>query len=620
MDRVRSHHGVGQEIHSLRTLVRRHILDRDALKDAGFRFLYFIDAHELKAYIHGVSKDFVEGFELGPEEALRASGEWPHMLAELRLKCELAIRWVLFDQPCPVVVLPPHGVEIEEEIAYQRHRELVRDLGLLKDAKEQLRELRRGRFAGQLLSQLASQALRGNDKSKTDLMEYLLRAAPALAVMLKIVPDEVDSIQSRIQKLVTRSNLSTLRTVNWAEYGLNDEEAEIIRRVGLDEGRVAHWQQRLEDSRNNSVRSNRLDAEAIAYVEGLNESLSRHGIRARGVLVTHTATLIQATRHPPPLRARPHGTDDPIRHIRLLVWDDSSTADSPPADGHIDDPLGRAAESLELALEVYYGQIDARGGNPFNLPMREAGALMDAWTAFETARSTLKLGRRGQISRDLEKTQWPGESEIETLLQWLRSERDLESLVAERLSSLVNTFGREVLTASGLKDLQVFVRFSPGEMGHHTMVLPVADRFLGPIELPEQRAVKSVGRPTRNVFPHDMAAIGEGSPQSYLTLALLHAAKGSLPLAEVYAKAATDSADFLKHPALGAESRLLNAQLHRMTAARANAKSRVPAESRARLDNALRFLEESARFRHSPRADLERAAINLERLVHNLDS
>ena len=113
----------GQDIHGLRTLIRRHLLDRDAIKAGRVRFIYFVDAHELKAYIHGVSSAYIEGFELGPERTIRASGDRSELLMDLRLKCEEAIRWLLFSQPDPVVVLPPHGVEIEEEIAYQRQRD-----------------------------------------------------------------------------------------------------------------------------------------------------------------------------------------------------------------------------------------------------------------------------------------------------------------------------------------------------------------------------------------------------------------------------------------------------------------------------------------------------------------
>lgn len=617
----------GQDIHGLRTLIRRHIQDREAIKAGRVRLIYFVDAHELKAYIHGVSKDYIEGFELGPERVLRASGDRPDMLPELRLKCELAIRWLLFKQPQPVIVLPSHGVEIEEEIAYQRHRDMARDLGLLADARVQLRKLREGRFAHELILKLATRALLGDTDSKEQLTSYLGRAAPALGVVLNILPTGVDSIQSRIQMLVRESRLSTLGSARWSDYELSEPEVATVRSVGLDEVRVLQWQRRLEARRGNSERSNRLDAEAIAYVEKLNATLAHTGISARGVLVTHTGTLVHAsrdTRHGPDALL---GVNDPIRHIRLLAWDvrDTTQAGGAPTtsgDGQSrsGDPLGDAVERLEQALEVYYSQIDLRAGEASVLPVSEANALMDAWAAFETARSTLGLASDGGepvpvLTRDV-----LGTTEIRRLLEWLRTERELESLIAGRLSRLVVTFGREVLTSEGTEALRVNVRSARTRSDGDVQIVPIAARMVGPVEVPLRGRDADVG-PHRIQFPGEGTELSDGSPLSYLALSLLHATKDSLALAEVYAKAATDTADFLRQNRLSAEARLLSAQIFRMTAARAkNGDSRSPDDIRSRLDSAQRLLAEASRLKASPRMELESAAVGLERLLHNLDS
>ena len=626
MDHSRTR-SAGQDIHGLRTLIRRHLQDREAIKAGRVRLIYFVDAHELKAYIHGVSNDYIEGFELGPERVLRASRDRPDMLPELRLKCELAIRWLLFKQPQPVIVLPSHGVEIEEEIAYQRQRDLTRDLGLLADARIQLRKLREGRFAHEWILQLATRALRGDTDSKEQLTSYLGRAAPALGVLLNILPTGVDSIQSRIQMLVRESRLSTLGSARWSDYKLTEPEVATVRSVGLDEVRVRQWQRRLEARRGNSERSNRLDAEAIAYVENLNATLANAGVGARGVLVTHTGTLVHASRE---TNHRPDallGVNDPIRHIRLLSWDirDTTHAGGEPntsgnAQARPEDPLGDAVERLEQALEVYNSQIDLRAGESSALPVSEANALMDAWAAFETARSTLGLASDGGAPALLLRDDAQGTTEIKRLLEWLRTERELESLIADRLSRLVVTFGREVLTRDGIETLRVIVRSARSRNDGDVQIVPVAARMVGPVELPIRELEADAG-PHRILFPGEGIELSDGSPRSYLSLSLLHAAKESLALAEVYAKAAADSADFLRQNQLAAEARLLSAQMLRMTSARAkNGDSRSPDDIRFRLDSAQRLLTEASRLKTGPRIELERAAVDLERLLHNLDS
>lgn len=607
-----------QDIHGLRTLIRRHLLDRDAVKAGRVRLIYFVDAHELKAYIHGVSSAYIEGFELGPERAIRASGDRSELLMGLRLKCEEAIRWLLFSQPDPVIVLPPHGVELEEEIAFQRQRDLARDLGLLADARIQLRNLRARTIAQGLIAQLATQALNGDQRSKEELTAYLARAAPALGVVLNILPTGVDSIRSRIVELVRDSNLKTLGSMRWEHYGLSPAQVDLVRSVGLDEALVHRWQKRIEARRSGSERSNRLDAEAIAFVEKLNASLSAAKVGARGVLVTHTGTLIHAARDLKPIRDELLGADVPIRHVRLLAWDSPDTASGMPRI-RPDDPLGRAAERLQQALGIYNLQIDLRADEAHAVTAGEATALMDAWTAFENARSTLGLANRVAVPDALEREDVLRRNEIERLLEWLKNEQELESLIASRLSQLVTNFGREVLTSEGTTELRGFVRCVRLPNGC-IQLTPVASRLVGPIELQGLRIVADA-QPRRIPFPGDDIDLSDATPRSYLTLSLLHAGKDSLALAEVYAKAAADGAFLLDQPGLAAEAQLLVAQLYRMTAVRdRGGESRKPDEIRHRLDGAQRLLGEVNKRNCSARCTIEWGALDLERLTSHLDS
>ena len=607
----------GQDIYGLRMLIRRHLLDRDAIKAGRVRLIYFVDAHELKAYIHGVSSAYLEGFELGPERTIRTSGDRAELSTELRLKCEEAIRWLLFSQPHPVILLPPHGVEIEEEIAFQRQRDLARDLGLLADARIQLRSLRDRSIAQGWIAQKATQALRGDQQSKEELTAYLARAAPALGAVLNILPTGVDSIRSRIVELVRDSRLKTLGTVRWDAYGLTSEQAELVRGVGLDEMLVHRWQKRIEARRSGSERSNRLDAEAIAFVEKLNATLATASIAARGVLVTHTGTLIHATRDFKPLGDELLGADVPIRHVRLLAWDVVDNAAS--SRERLDDQLGLAAERLQHALELYKLQIDQRSDEAHALTPSEASALMEAWTAFENARSALGLAARMPQPEALEREDALGRIEIERLLEWLQNEQELENLIASRLSQLVVNFGREVLTSDGTSKLQGAMRCVRLNSGT-VQLTPISTRMVGPVELQGLR-IAADSQPRRLLFPDDGFDFHDGLPRTYLMLSLLHACGDSLALAEVYAKAAIDGAQLHQQPALAAEAQVLVAQLSRMTAVRGRGgDGRTPDEVRQRLDSAYRLLTDASARHGSPRYTIELAALHLERLASHLDS
>lgn len=625
MDQVRSP-SAGQDIDGLRRVIRRHLQDREAIRAGRVQLIHFVDAHELKAYIHGVSDDYLEGFELGPERQLRASKDDPDLLPQLRLKCDLAIRWLLFGQPHPVIVLPSHGVEIEEEIAFQRQRELVRDLGMLEEAKAQLRQLREAQFANALISEMASRALQGDTRSKERLAAFVERAAPALGVVLNIVSAKADTIPSRISELLRRSRLTTLGRVAWASYGLTAPQIEMVRRVGLEERRVSKWQLRLEARRPNSERSNRLDAEAIAYVESLNAVLASARIAVRGVLATHTGTLVHAARGTQHEEDELLGESDPIRHVRLLAWDsvDAASAASllaAPEYTKTSDPLGDAVAQLEQVLSVYNGKLILRAPEAPGFEKSEAHALMDAWTAFETARATLGLASKDESTRSSAPDDSLGRGGIERLLEWLRSEQELESLIADRLSRLVATFGREMLTPQGIQPLQVNVRATRIGERSRTQIVPIGPRLIGPIFMEGKSLDKAAG-PRRMVFPPDSGIeLSDGTPRAYLVLTLLQASRENLPLAEVYARAATDAADFARDDASAAQARLLSAQIYRTTSGNAKGGGRrTPDEIRRHLDDAQRLLNDAQRYNPTPEIRVERAALLLERLLNHLDS
>ena len=628
MDHARSR-SPAQDIHGLRNLVRRHLKDREGIRGGQVRLIHFVDSHELMAYIHGVSEDYVEGFEIGPERALRESSRRADMNSELRLKCEQAIRWLLFHQPFPVIVLPSHGVEIEEEIAYQRQGNMAQDLGLLAAARDQLRALRQTQFAHDWISQLARQAQQGDANSKERLTSFLGHAAPALGAVLNIQPAHLDSVHSRIRQLVKNSRLTTLGAVDWAAFQLTDRQIEDVMRVGLDESRVRRWQRRLEARRGKTERANRLDAEAIAYVERLNECFADGQVPVRGVLATHTGALVHASREAEHEADALLGENDPIRHIRLLAWDLPPQAHGtrPPARAAAhggascaDDPLGDAVTRLERALDVYNSQIDIRAGEFPAVRAGETTALMEAWDAFETARSTLALAGEPMPVPDM-KEDVIGTAEIERLLDWLRNEQEIEVLIADRLKRLVVTFGREVLTSEGIKSLRVQMRTVRARQAGEVLLVPIASRMVGPVQLPAWEGLARIDTPRRALFPNDDLDLSDGTARAYLALALLHATKDSLPLAEVYAKAASDIADFMRQAGIAAESRLVHAQVLRMTSARTKSgDGRKPEDIRARLDHAARLLHEAQDLRASPRIQLERAALGLERVLNLLDS
>ena len=105
------------------------------------KFLYFVDAHEIKAFIDPDNAENLTGFMLHAEQIGHTDTAAPLSL-ELKLKNELVLRELLFDQTSQVGLLHCHGEEIDEEIAFRQFAWAHQQIALLDQARDQLNGLR----------------------------------------------------------------------------------------------------------------------------------------------------------------------------------------------------------------------------------------------------------------------------------------------------------------------------------------------------------------------------------------------------------------------------------------------------------------------------------------------
>ena len=101
----------------------------------------------------------------------------------------------------------------------------------------------------------------------------------------------------------------------------------------------------MPERKHNSIRSNRIDGEALAYLQALNDELEAiPAPRVKARLVTRAMTLINAAR-----KATPR--IEFLRHPRLLALN-RSVASGPTADREAANAPGPRIEDLSGATEV----------------------------------------------------------------------------------------------------------------------------------------------------------------------------------------------------------------------------------------------------------------------------
>ena len=205
------------------------------------------------------------------------------------------------------------------------------------------------------------------------MVDFFRRTAPELISLLRPNPD--NPIQ-RIEALIDKSQLVRLVDINWEQFGFGVDASSRLRAVRPKPEDVKYWSghlSRLKERRRNSNRANRIDGEALAYLQALNQELSTlQNPRVTARLVTRAMTLIKAGR-----KAEPKINF--LRHPRLMAlnnWPDA---------GIVEDQNVR--RTLMIALRTYRAQLkieDSSLDRADEVRLSHAiEMLLQAWQQFE---------------------------------------------------------------------------------------------------------------------------------------------------------------------------------------------------------------------------------------------
>ena len=559
------------------------------------RLIYFVDSHEIKAYIHASQEDLIRGFLLEPENRLLDKPEYEHLATDLRMKSERVLQWLLFETGRPVVLLPSHGDEVNGEIAHLTHRQLHEDQGLIQVAEAQVERIQNRVLSTKLLDALD---MVDDSRTRNDLLEFVGQSAPAVAALLRLSPN---STAARIARLVRRSDLVTLENTKWEAYGYSAEVCEKLRNAGHDYEILASWRDRFERSPvrgAHSHRANRADFEAVAYVCRLNQLFADLGLKDRAVLVTRTRTILDVVRE--------HvgkGKDVPVRHVRLLVSRQPDLSE-PDAKERSED-VRTTLESLTLALRTYVQQLEAPSwARPTQWLKRDQHSLVTALHEFERARFTIDLARTGE---DKEKAF--REEQLGRLLHWLRTAEEIETLVVERLKHEVWNFGHEVFSRSEPLRLRTY----NSSRSDRALVRPMGTVRLGPIVF--SRSFLSCGEANAEDgsrhdvdFRQALKSPSGDAAEAYLALSLLQGCLANWPLAAIYADSAVRSSLILGRSEAFDEAVLLYSQIARL----GGMKSRIERAS----DRLQQVFEDAYDGKDLLRHELERSLLTLEGALH----
>lgn len=600
-------------------LLAVHLDDRQRAKDRHKQLIYFIDAHELKAYLHANKADYLGGFVLDAERSQFNEPDLDALQSRIRLISEQMLQWLLFDYPGQVVLLPSHGEELDEEIAYQARLLLATQLGLIADARRQVEAIRKKTLSSGLLATYAEKAESGDAQSKQTLIKFLGESAPALTALLRLTPD---TIEKRIQHLADHGNLVLLRDVDWSEFGFDPTVCDRIEALGLDHALAEKWRALLASRRGNSYRANRLDAEAIAFLCSFNAVMKECRHESRAVLVTRAMTLIsllRAGKDQSGFRADAAGV---VRHSRLLVvTGDKLVLEDAAHPSTSEDPVSAGLQQLGVALTAYERQLNLLPHDRHELPREEARSLINAWNSFEAARFTMDFAASGISEPDAAQRSRPDEG-FTQLLRWLKSEDDVEALVVERLNSRVLSFGHETFTRNLQSSIDLSARISLVKAKRRVRVQPLAGPGTGPVEFD----VALFGHLTNELSSQKASMIfdvmklvqrGNASDvaEDYLAWSLLQSCLGNWNLAEIYAESAVLSARILHRRSTEVEAQLLLAQILRLEGPKHHEHRRMSHEEVRRFERARRTLNDAGKESIDPRLLVESAALTIERLL-----
>jgi hypothetical protein len=495
-------------------------------------FIDFIDAHDVMAYIEPNRKGNLYGFILNVEQELHRQDD--EFMRTTMLKSELVLRELLFESPWQVGLLPPHVEELEEEIAYHMERELRERNYLIDEAKRQIRTLKQDKAWRRTEALLCCEP---HDPATQRLaLESVRHLAPALMRLLcpgPALPRE------RISALLQPpSKLVPMHDIYWEAFGFNAEWSGRLHTVRPDEERVETWQSYLGGIRLNSIRANRIDAEALAFIEALEAQLAVDGgplVRVR--FVTRAPTLKGTSKR---------GLDflSFSRHPRLLALRRNCGIEV-------------GCERFSVALATYYRQLKSLSDDT-EAQKEAVTALQKAWADFENARFTGNLRSPSLMAE-------PGPTEIRILLDWLRSDDDFLRLVHEDLVKSVTEFETATYTLLGGcgQRASSWIRMEPDANGSQVRIVPLRSD-VGPVIL--HSPVFGPVHACRDDLARIVETVGLSAVDRYLCWAVMLACEGRWALAAVYARAAALSAHTSPGQGRSAleEARLLQAQIWRL--------------------------------------------------------
>jgi hypothetical protein len=582
------------EAQLLGDLIEQHRQDLQAVREKT-RFIYFVDAHELKAYISANNHDKLEGFVFSVELALEANGVAPDIAARVRLKAEQIQRRLLFDQPHQLLVLPSHAEEMDEEMAFISTVTLRQDYDLTGIARQQWARLVSKGVSREDLAQLAESASDGDRVSKRRLLKILTSEVPALVQLLFPAPD---SLKARLTALLSHSRVSLLSSADWNRMGFDRHQSARLGAVAPSIEDLTLWTRHLIAGRRNSLQANRRDASALAYLSALNRCFVDMGVNAKACLITRAITLLRTMRV---LKASGNvEAQDCLRHSRLVVTPaDNEGAGTPVGD--------RTLDVLLFALQTYDKRLAIRSSS--DTPTPEATELLTAWNAFEDARLTLELAQESPDETkakadNLEEEQW------RELVAWLQSDGDVSRIVEQRLQRQVAHFKASMVArdAKWVNQAPVWVCEIPGSESRRVQAIEV--NGLGPLELPGRFFNR------KGAFRFAAEPASDDVSEEFVALAFLQGCQKQWTLARFYGRQALQSAKMMNRGGrVLQEARLLQAQLLRSGGV-SPLQDTDAAELPDRYSQAAELLlSRTGRRLDDPRAEAEWWALQLERLL-----
>ncbi len=566
------------------------------------KLLFFIDAHEIKCYIEPHRPDGVNGFILEAERFCAV--DRPKEEGEIALLSQALLSSLLFDTNRDVGVLPSHGEEIDEEIAFQRSRRLqqmAKQVPVAKQQAERLREKARLRLA--VWNREWQQGELDQKAFKEKVLEFVRAGAPTLMALLSVEPE---SPIGRINRLMENSNIAPLSHIDWEGLGCDAGSAERLRGLRPDPDLVNRWRRSLDAKRRNSRRANQIDAEALASIEQVNEILHEQtGDRVQARFVTRAMTLIRAARDEDMLNQFDLKPVDFLCHPRLMALHARRTETS--------EAYGEPAEQMRVALRTHRKHLtnqevvkeDAVASVHGTPPAFVAAIaqMVQTWKKFESWRIAMAPPHQSVSAQERKRDD---DEVLQTLIEGFLHERSALRLIDRELQQQVDRFGRETFALSSAVIPEDVPVLAWSAAAGRIRILPLTACSIGPLQFAHLGLEVGQGLHLEPKGRERLEDSQVNAAERYLGWALLLACGQRWSLAETYADSAESVARILQlrnADAIADEASLLRAQVRRLA---------PPSPEKGRAERPLPELRPQT---NDARFALERAAQALERAL-----